>query len=369
MKKLLLIALLLPVLSFAQTRTSTMDGDFYNPLIWTPIGLPVSGESVVINHSVTMNLDIYYTAGSITINAGGSLIEDATDRSFWADGTGSVVNHGTFTSHLLALSPGASFTNSGDFLNIDSLWNQGTVVNTGTATLFDFWNDHTGTFTNDGVLANSDSLLNQGVFVNNGTANIYDFLNDELATFNNNSNVNITNNMNNQGYSNNQAGITLSNDFSNCNTQSMDAMFINDGWFCIANDFLNCAGDTLKGSGNYYIGGLSSNLGVFDGTHTFYTSSGNLNIPGNIQPGVTLTAGSCNLTLTENEKSFSIYPNPVKEKLTISIKASTYDLFDLTGKKIATGTVDNNTIDMQDVNSGVYILKLDGVASKRIVKQ
>ncbi|MDX2361373.1 MAG: T9SS type A sorting domain-containing protein [Crocinitomicaceae bacterium] len=368
MKRILLICLLLPIFGFSQTRTSTMDGDFFNPLIWNPLGLPTSGETIIINHNVVLNTAVYYTSGSITINAGGSLIEDAVDRTFWADGTGSVVNHGTFTTHLLALSPGASFTNDGDFINIDSLWNQGTITNTGTATLFDIWNDLTGTFTNSGNLTNADSLLNQGVLINNGSATVYDILNDQLASFTNNGMFDITNNMNNQGYVNNQAGIRIENDFSNCNTQSMDAMFINDGRFCVSNDMINCQGDTLTGSGSYYIGGFSSNFGVFDGTHFFYTSSGTVGIPGNIQPGVTLAVGSCNLTIDELQQGYSVYPNPVSSLLHLSVSDIGYELYDISGKLVKAGEVENYTINLNDLNAGTYMLKVDeGV--KRIIKE
>jgi len=56
----------------------------------------------------------------------------------------------------------------------------------------------------------------------------------------------------------------------------MNAMFINDGVFCIAQDFSNCVDDTLAGSGAYYIGNSSSNFGVFDGDFTFNTPGGSI---------------------------------------------------------------------------------------------
>jgi len=373
MKKILLLALLLPTIGFSQTiRTTTQDGDFVNPLNWNPIGLPTSGDSLIIDHAMVMTTNVYYTAGRITINAAGSLVEDATDRSFWADGTGSVVNSGTFTTHLLALSPGASFTNNGDFLNIDSLWNQGMVINSasGTATLFDFWNDQTGVFVNSGVLSNADSLFNQGSFINNTAATVYDFLNDQMADFTNNGNIHITNNMNNQGYAINQSGIVLDNDFSNCNIQTMDAMFINNGRFCIANDFLNCIDDTLTGTGSYYIGGSSSNLGVFDGTHMFYTPSGTVGVPGNIQPGVTVAQGTCNLGLEPViEEEFYVYPNPTNLDVNVNITGVEYKLYDVTGKIISEGLIENYSIEMKNLNKGIYLLKVEGQDTKRIIKQ
>lgn len=370
MKKLLLFALFIPAFTFGQTRTSTAAGDFINPLNWNPMGVPASGDSLIVNHAMVMTTDIYYTSGRITITPNGSLVEDATDRNFWADGTGSVVNSGTFTTHLLALSPMASFTNNGDFINIDSLWNQGTVINSpgGYATLNDFWNDQTGTFTNSGVLSNADSLLNQGSFINNTSASVNALLNDQMANFTNNGNLEITSDMNNQGPAFNNASMVVYNNFSNCNTQTMDAIFTNNGRLCIANDFLNCAGDTLTGTGSYYVGGLSSNLGVFDGTHIFYTTSGSLDIQGNVQPGVTIMAGTCNLGLESIDMEFEVYPNPTSANISLTITNVNYELFDITGKVVMQGMVANHTIETRNLRNGIYLLKVEGQETKRIVK-
>lgn len=369
MKKALLLFLLLPFVGVSQ-NTTTQSGNFYNPLIWDCLCLPANGDQLIINHDVVMNLDIYYNTGSITINASGSLVEDATERNFWADGTGSITNHGTFTTHAVYLSPGASLTNTGTLGSIDSLWNQGTVVNSGSANLFDFWNDQTGIFTNTGDLVNADSLLNQGNFANNGTATIYDFANDQMATFTNTVDMLITNNMNNQGYTMNTGDIKINNDFSNCNTQTMDAMMINDGIFCVTNDFINCIDDTLTGSGNYYIGGSSSNFGVFAGTHTFHTPSGTIGVPGTIEAGVTVTTGACDLSINPiDNNDLSIYPNPTSSFINITQNNVSFEVFDVMGRLILSGMVENNTIDFTTLNQGIYTVRIGNSKAQRVVKQ
>jgi hypothetical protein len=371
MKKALLFFLLLPFVGMSQvTRVSTQDGDFLNPLNWNPVGIPTSGDSIVIDHNMVLNTDIYYTDGVIHIRNAGQLIEDAMERSFWVDGTGSVINEGLFTTHLLLLSPNATFANSGNFIDIDSLWNQGTITNSvsGYATIFDFWNDQTGSFTNSGVLDNADSLLNQGVFITNTNATVYDFMNDQMGTFTNNGNMEVENNMNNQGLATNNASLVIMNDFSNCNIQTSDAIFSNSGRVCIANDFLNCIGDSLRGSGSYYIGGSSSNLGVFAGSFMFYTPSGTLGVPGTIMPGVTVTTGSCNLGLTEQEK-VKVYPNPVIDQLSVELTNEAYTLVDISGMLIKTGIIENYSIDMGDISPGVYMLQLEGYAPIRLIKE
>ena len=165
MKKILLLTLLLPTIGFSQTvRTSTQAGDFINPLNWNPIGLPASGDSIIINHAMVMTTNIYYTAGRITISGSGSLIEDATDRSFWADGDGSVVNSGTFTAHLLLVSPNAEMTNMGNFAGVDSVWNQGLIMNMGMMESYDILNDETATFHQHSSLLVNNNMNNQGFF-------------------------------------------------------------------------------------------------------------------------------------------------------------------------------------------------------------
>ena len=370
MKKLLLIALLIPFINSAQTKTTVANGNFYNPGTWDCFCLPANGDNLIINHTLNMDFDIYYTSGQITINAGGSFTEGGTDRNFWADGTGTLINHGTFTAHLVAFSPGATLTNSGNFIGIDSLWNQGTFTNTGTAGILDFWNDQTATFTNTGNLSNSDSLFNQGVFTNGGSATIYDVLNDEMAQFSNSGDLTILNNMNNQGYFNTQGTIDLNNDFSNCNTQTMDAMFINDGIFCIANDMTNCVDDTLAGTGDYYIGGLSSNFGRFEGTFTFHTPSGSLDFQGGtVDPGVTFTTGTCNLGIAAlDEVLFTMYPNPASSNINVSVTDVHYDLYDYSGKLVSSGKIANHQIDLTKINAGMYTLIFENHGTSRFVK-
>lgn len=368
MKKALLLFLLLPFVSVSQ-NTTTQSGNFYNPLIWDCLCLPANGDQLIINHDVTMNLDIYYNAGSITINSGGSLVQDATERNFWADGTGSVDNAGTFEVHAVYISPGATILNSGTMQNIDSVWNQGTFTNTGSAALYDFWNDQSGVFTNAGNLVNADSIFNQGDFTNTMTATIYDMVNDQMATFANYGDVLFTNNLNNQGYFENNLGVEIANDFSNCNIQTMDAMLVNTGTFCVSNDMTNCADDTITGIGNFYIGGSSSNFGVFDGTQTFHTPSGTIGVPGNIQPGVTITTGSCILTLEPVvDNVLSIYPNPTNNYINVSQNNVSYEVFDVAGRLMLSGMIEDNTIDFSTLNEGIYTVRVGNNLAQRVVK-
>jgi hypothetical protein len=189
---------------------------------------------------------------------------------------------------------------------------------------------------------------------------VFDVLNDQGATFTNSGNFVIDNNFNNQGeFLNSATGtIDLGNDFSNCNVQTMDAMFVNDGVFCIAQDMTNCLDDTLGGSGEYFIGGSSSNFGVFDGSFTFNTPSGSVGVPGNIQPGVTVSNQPCYLGVEENESTISVYPNPAKDLIIVSEFNLIYQIADLSGKIISSGRTSSAGIDISTFESGVYSIQI-----------
>jgi hypothetical protein len=75
--------------------------------------------------------------------------------------------------------------------------------------------------------------------------------------------------------------------------------------------------------------------------------------------------------------SFSIYPNPVKNELTITsdeVDAS-YLLIDITGKKVLSGSTDNSetTINVSSLKRGVYFIKFfnneNYIGTKKLVKQ
>ena len=313
--------MLIPIISFSQTQTTTASGNFYNPLNWDCLCVPANGDSLVINHAMIMTASIYYTAGQIKINFGGSLMEDGTNRDVWVAG-GSLINNGVFDCYRLYISAG-SFVNTGTSVYFDSLWNQGSISNQGIITAFDLLNDQTGSFNNGtgAKLVLDHDFMNQGYFFNNGI-------------------------------------IDVSNDFSNCNIQTMDALFYNHGTFCIGADMINCIDDTLSGTGEYFIGGSSANAGVFDGSFTFNTPSGTVGVPGNIQPGVTIGNQPCFLSVVENELSLNLFPNPANNLLNITASNFNYKIIDLSGKIIQSDSNVSNQINIESLNVGIYFIEI-----------
>ncbi len=333
MKKLLLFLAVIPVLGQAQSIQSIANGNFYNPMTWSCFCIPSNGDSLVINHSVVLDYDLYYTAGQIKINTIGSLTGSSPLRAVWLDGNGSMINNGSYSSH--------------HFYTSNSSWLQ-----------------NTGSFT-------VDSLLIQTNVVNSGTLSAYDLMNDENATLTNYGNITVTNDMNNQGdYRNQSEGqISVTRDFSNCNTQSLNAVFTNHGIMCVGRDFANCEDDTLKGTGHFYVGRHGFNAGVFDETITFNVLPQNdfLSI-GVINAGVNMLDGSCILSTDEQLlNDFTIWPNPAHEVLNLSLTDSPYQIFDFTGKIVQQATVSMYRISLDNLSTGMYLLRIDGHGTQRFV--
>lgn len=373
MKYVFCFLLFIPVALQAQTnRVSVNDGDFYNPLNWSPMGLPANGDSLLIVHNMTMSMDIYYNAGQIAIGSNGSLTQDAVPRNVWIDG-GSLVNEGNYSTHAIYVSNFGYIFNSGTMTGIDSLLVgvDSDLTNEGTIGINDFMIMTNGTFENAGNLTNTDSMFVQGYFLNDGNAQIYDFVIDQPSYTENNGTIEVTHNMNNQGYLLNNNECTVALDFSNCNIQSQFAVLENDGIFCVGNDFANCMDDTLMGVGQYFIGGLSANDGAFVGTFTFNTPSGALSLnTGTVEAGVSFGTALCSAEIAENMLQLSIYPNPVDELINTSISNTKYEVYDLTGRLILSATTDaNGVIQVSTLDEGMHVLILEGYLPVSFMKK
>ena len=73
-----------------------------------------------------------------------------------------------------------------------------------------------------------------------------------------------------------------------------------------------------------------------------------------------------------NEKSFSLYPNPVTNTFYINLsETATLDIYDVLGKRVLSKklTANTNTIDVGFLKSGVYILRITQEYSKTVTKR
>lgn len=324
MKNILLFLGLIGSSAFGQTTiTSVADGDFFALGTWDCFCLPANGDSVIINHNVNLNFGITYDDGSITVNSNGTLTDGGIDKDFYLNG-GTFFNHG--------------------FVELDGFWlDSGSVTNTGNMIL--------------------DSLLTQGDMDNTGTITVFDFLHDEYVNFENTGTINVTNNFNNEGYFFNAISgiITVINDASNCNIQNDDAYFVNDGIWCVGNDFSNCgATDTLTGIGTLSIDGQSSNLGHVGGTLTVNTPTSGFTLnTGTVEGTVNFGNATCGLGTDESAIIFNIYPNPVSDYLVLNQYNVHYSIIDLAGKIVLDGVSSSGKVDLRSLSNGSYFIILN----------
>lgn len=72
---------------------------------------------------------------------------------------------------------------------------------------------------------------------------------------------------------------------------------------------------------------------------------------------------------------FGIYPNPASDHITVQIKNSTqaqYQIYDLYGRQLLNGSLENNTIDVSELVRGTYMLKIvddNSINVQRFIKQ
>ncbi|MFC2090497.1 YCF48-related protein [Bacteroidota bacterium] len=113
---------------------------------------------------------------------------------------------------------------------------------------------------------------------------------------------------------------------------------------------------------------------VLDPEHIWAAGSENT-IISTVQPvGIPSTVPSIAL---DNNTTLNIYPNPSSNFIRISkfdvISSASYDIYNLTGQRIKQGQlVNTNVIDLVDLKSGVYILRItlgDVVRTQKFVKQ
>lgn len=177
----------------SQSATSIANGPWLSPFTWNCTCVPTPGYTVTINHQVILNTSFQLPSGGITVNAGGSLIQDVTPRDMQMNG-GFFVNHGTVDFRYLFLQSGSfnntdtlrlkSFAsygqidNSGIVYQVDSFYNLGYLHNSGTVVANKFQNSDTlingglfiavDSFFNTGYLRNSDSVVTP-TFLTTGT--------------------------------------------------------------------------------------------------------------------------------------------------------------------------------------------------------
>lgn len=417
----------------ATTYTSAQNGNWMTPTTWSPIGIPVPGDIIVINKMITLDTSFAYTTGSILISSTGSLLQDLPVRSIWLNGVNAAfTNNGTVDIQNLLLSAG-SFTNSaqitvkavanfimannnfgGTIMSVDSLYNDGTLNNNGTINVMTFFNNNTinnygtiqglttvvdsmynaGTFLNDvGALLKADSCTNSNTFTNNGVVNFDQFTNigtftntnymslvdmTNIGTFTNQDSLIGAGSITNTGNLDNQAGalIDLSISFLNVDTVNANALLTINGVFNIGDSYYNFNGVTGT-SGSITVQDTSYNSGAMTGSYDFCDAT-----PPATSPYIDINTGTVDPTITycmvgveTNEilKTVLVYPNPTNNIINIDAdNGLMVEIYNLLGEQLLTS--DEKVLDISGFEKGIYLIVLKDlkgnlIRQERIIKE
>jgi hypothetical protein len=141
----------------AQTRTSIANGNWNNPAIWSPAGVPQFTDAVIIiNNQVTFNQNILHGTAEFRINAGASLVSSGQDTLTL--GCDLAVLNGYLQANVVISSTNDSTVNSGT-ITAGELVQSGTFINNASGQICLF----VGFFTSDDLVNNGSVLTDSWV--------------------------------------------------------------------------------------------------------------------------------------------------------------------------------------------------------------
>ncbi len=345
------ILFLLSISNNSSAQTTVANGNWSSPTTWG--GPPPMGTgTVVINHTVTLDMDYSHSSGSVTIGSSGTLNGNSAMRVFalnFPSGTATLTVNGTFNVARAPFTSGI-IVNSGT-IQADSLLNSGTVTNNSGASINaqQFMNNTGGTINNGGTII-SANFLNVDTVSNTGTLNTNDFCNSKTFTNSSSGNINV------------------SYDFSNTDTLASPATFTNNGYVGIQNDWYN--GNIVDGSGKFCIGNNTWNEGTMTGTFDFCDQTGvNIDLnTGTIAGSITYCTYTCSVNInksTENNIALNIFPNPFSSQATLQLdkyfKDATLTVSNLYGqivKQINHISGQTVTLHRDNLPNGLYFIRL-----------
>lgn len=77
-----------------------------------------------------------------------------------------------------------------------------------------------------------------------------------------------------------------------------------------------------------------------------------------------LTESNTGSLADKNKPSFNVYPNPCSQWLKVEgNQAESFQIFDLLGKELSKGSIINQTIDLSNLNTGMYLVKISNEVS------
>lgn len=332
----------------AQTIVSVMDGDWNDPNVWDPVGVPLIAESLTVLHEMTSDADIVVSENIdfFQINAGASVEGSGPDSWFIVD-SDDFVNEGEIYFANFAMDAAQAENNGSIFIegsfasDCDEMYNMAHIEGAVFSHSGSFWNEGGGTMEFE-IFAIDDDLTNESGGL---------ILADELIC--------------GDVWLNEIGGVIEAGNFT-----SSEA-FVNDGdIYCV--DWVHGDG-VASGDGAICIeecfvnaSDIEGNLDICDQTTSFCDVNA-----GTIAGTVTFCENSpCDGTVSviEQTRDFSIYPNPTRGVIRINgIDGNAQvRVLNLLGELVILTNIGQNAVlDLSELPQGLYLVQI-GETTKRV---
>jgi len=252
------------------------------------------------------------------------------------------------------------------------LLTEGIYTNSGTTFSGNFLN--TGTYNNSGVVT-ADSVGNTGTFNSTGGFMYFTaFGNSGTFSMLTSGFMDVTANWFNIGDFTLGTGLQIyaHADFYNGDTLGGTAFLHNNGLIEVNNDFYN--GYTMDGSGNFCVANYTYNGGTVNGSLDFCDNTGtDFDVDlGTIAGTVTFCVPGCSVGLEDlnNNMLVKLSPNPSNGifSVTSSQKFNGYTVYSLMGQIVAEEVMIDNTVNLNYLQSGSYLIQFNGELSSQLVR-
>lgn len=398
MKKSLLALFALAATAFtadARVVTTTMNGNATNPLVWNCICIPMNGDTIIINHALTLDVDYGYTLGAVQVNAGGSITGNLNTRILAVSG-GYFLNNGTVNVAYIYHSAG-TFTNNGTItcprnLGVDVA---AQLQNNGTLNVNDTLGVNVNCMLNNSGTINCPEIAIAGTLNNAGTVSGDNLYNLGTVTHTSGA-INLNMSYYNDGTTTTNSGLTIGMDLLNSGTfvsnyyisaQSLYngdtisgfAQFTNNAMISIADDLWNW--QTLDGTGDFCVGDSLLNGGIVNGTLDVCDVNGgtwwDINI-GSVAGTVTHCSSSCTIGIEESSaQQMKLAPNPANDNITLSLQQDAeyfVMITDVAGRVVFEQTMNGRqmVINTAAFSNGLYTIRVTNEntnLASRFVKQ
>ncbi|MBE7443546.1 MAG: T9SS type A sorting domain-containing protein [Flavobacteriales bacterium] len=352
LNSLLFVCILLTSSVYSINYTSQTDGNWTSPSTWTPLGVPVSGDSIVINHHIILDVSFISTSGSLTINTGGSLIQDTLNRFVSIDNTSFLfTNYGIIDVDSI-FSRSIMLNDVGGRIIANRCLTNNSFVNNSELEFYHF--ESRATFLNNDMLAFNQLLVSNGHFVNKGVVN------GELVT-------------NKALISNDTLGVVSISDnlYNGVGDIGEWATFINHGLVEIGGSFYNFISVYGLSTGQFIIQDSSVNYGEMRGSFDFCDLTPPSTYPyidWNFGP-IDTTITFCGLTtVAELDKQIvTIYPNPTTGIVNFGSQKQFVEVYSIDGKLLIQDFT--NQINIGNYTNGMYFLVIKDKEGNQLFRE